>query len=330
MAAELALTVRKEIHNDVLECEAHQLIQYFHNPVLFDLSNGHPPLFVSVLLHGNEITGWDVMREYIKNHDMSQPHNSLVLYVGNVDAAAQNQRALDGQQDFNRIWYGIEKPAQRHAQRVVEIARSLEPRFALDIHNNTGKNPAYSVLTHRKRHILHAARLFSDIALFSTVPHPIISRRLNEFCPALTIEVGLPGRKDSFDRTYAFVKTLLKEDFQNMIHPEDLAMYWTVARVEVETELHPNFDTFPELNPTLESMNFNLVPAGTQIATNSRSDWSLRVYDNALEDVTDKYLVHNGSNVYIQNDVVLGMYTQHKGNAYKDCLCYFLQANPSH
>ncbi|MDP2324627.1 MAG: succinylglutamate desuccinylase/aspartoacylase family protein, partial [Gammaproteobacteria bacterium] len=62
------------------------------------------PLFVSVLLHGNEVSGWNALRRLLAS---PQPLvRSLLVFIGNVDAAAEGLRLLPGQLDFNRIWPG--------------------------------------------------------------------------------------------------------------------------------------------------------------------------------------------------------------------------------
>ena len=324
MASEVALHSSKSISDELLNCKAHELHDLIPGPALFDLSNGHPPLFVSVLLHGNETTSWDVMRTYIRQSDMSEPKNSLVLYVGNVRAAAQKMRSLEGQPDFNRIWCGGDTPEHRHANSVVALVEQAQPRFAIDIHNNTGRNPPYSVLTHRQKVSDHVARRFSDIALFAHVPHAVITRRLNQFCPAITIEVGLPDEESSFSRTYEFITQLFDEDFAELDEVDDLAIFHTVANLRIETSAKPDFSTFPKFNPELESMNFSTVPAGTSVIHNSESDWDLNVYDVTGNRVTEKYLMSVGSKTCFRTDVIMGMYTQHQQNAYKDCVCYIL------
>lgn len=325
MAAELDLSIRDSISKEMLDCDARNLYRLLPSPTLFDLSNGNTPIFVSVLLHGDETTGWDAVRQFIRERDLSHPKNSLLLYVGNVQAAAVNQRFLDHQLDFNRIWCGGKRTEHRHAEQVVEVIRKLEPRFALDIHNNSGLNPAYSVLTHSSYACLTHAREFSSIALLAPSLHSVITRRMNEICPSITIEVGLSGQFDSLDRTLKYLDYLFNTDLDHVSFPEDLAVYRTVANLRVETEGKPHFPSFPKLNPALEPLNFDSVPAGTSISTNLNDDWVVRVYDNNDVEQTSKYLEQIGKDTYLKNDVIVAMFTQHVESAFQDCVCYFLE-----
>ena len=67
-----------------------------------------PALFVSVLLHGNETSGWDALRSVLQNE--SRPPRHLRVFVGNVEAAAAGVRHLPEQPDYNRIWRDYSGP----------------------------------------------------------------------------------------------------------------------------------------------------------------------------------------------------------------------------
>ena len=74
-------------------------------PTLIHLTGKQPaPLFVSVLLHGNETTGFYAVQELLKHYQSRELPRSLSLFFGNIDAARLGLRRLDGQPDFNRIW----------------------------------------------------------------------------------------------------------------------------------------------------------------------------------------------------------------------------------
>ena len=109
------------------------------------------PLFVSVLLHGNEDTGLAAAQEVLRRHLSRELHRSLLLFVGNVAAAAANVRTLPGQADYNRVWPGTPTPdiPEAHMARwVFDYAASRRPFASIDIHNNTGLNPHYACIRH--------------------------------------------------------------------------------------------------------------------------------------------------------------------------------------
>jgi hypothetical protein len=62
------------------------------------------PLFVSVLLHGNEDTGWRAIQTILRQHRATILPRPLLLFVGNIEAAKTNVRTLPQQEDYNRAW----------------------------------------------------------------------------------------------------------------------------------------------------------------------------------------------------------------------------------
>src|SRR5690242_18600105 len=88
-----------------LQVEATELHTVLPGPTLIHLPGRHEiPLFVSILLHGNEDTGLKAMQAVLgKYHNQLLPR-ALSLYVGNVTAARAGLRRLEGQLDYNRVW----------------------------------------------------------------------------------------------------------------------------------------------------------------------------------------------------------------------------------
>ena len=78
----------------------------FPNPTLIQLDGqDNNFLFISILLHGNEYTGLKVMQRLLAKYADKLPR-SILLFVGNVQAAEANLRRLPDQVDFNRCWPG--------------------------------------------------------------------------------------------------------------------------------------------------------------------------------------------------------------------------------
>src|SRR5690606_973677 len=92
-------------------------------PTLIHIDGTRPlPLFVSVLLHGNEHTGWNAVRALLGRYHGRPLPRAVSLFIGNVQAARENRRFLPGQADFNRIWHsppGGDGPAHAMAREVV-------------------------------------------------------------------------------------------------------------------------------------------------------------------------------------------------------------------
>jgi hypothetical protein len=95
----------------LLSVPASDLWRYLPGPSLFHIRGRQAaPLFVTVLLHGNEDTGWRAVQAVLGEHRGAMLPRSLLLFVGNIAAAKANVRTLPGQDDYNRSWPGTPHP----------------------------------------------------------------------------------------------------------------------------------------------------------------------------------------------------------------------------
>src|SRR6516165_2412937 len=142
-AGGLRLTCFDRFPDELLHVPAWRLWQYLDGPSLFRIAGRRPePLFVSVLLHGNEHTGWQAVQSVLGQHSSTQLPRSLLLFVGNIAAAKVNARILPTQRDYNRTWPGtthLTEPESTLMKKVFEIVSGHVPYASIDIHNNTGK-----------------------------------------------------------------------------------------------------------------------------------------------------------------------------------------------
>ena len=99
------LQVLRELPPGILSRSASELHEVLEGPTLIHLlGERSAPLHVSVLLHGNETTGWSAVRGLLQDFGDTPLPRSLSLFIGNVAAARSEQRVLSGQHDYNRVW----------------------------------------------------------------------------------------------------------------------------------------------------------------------------------------------------------------------------------
>ena len=298
----------------VIDLPSDALADALGGPTLFDLRKAdQPPLFISVLAHGNEVSGWDAVRHLHRELAAA----STLIFVGNVDAARAGVRTLPGHVDFNRVWAGGDSAEAAVANEVTAIAVAAKPRFAVDIHNNTGRNPPYAVVVRKDRATLTWARACSNLVLFGTQPSGFQTRRFATFCSAATIEVGTPDDPASTDHAVDFLARLLAEHTPKA-DPKTLTLFETTARVTISE------DTV--LVPEMQRFNFRTAPAGSPLThAGTLSAWSA---DG--REVTDRYLQRNASETVLVRDTAIAMYTPALTAARLDCLCYLLEPLPVH
>ena len=312
----MRLRIETALPSALTELPAAALADALGGPTLFDLRRaGEPPLFVSVLVHGNETSGWNAVRRLRSELVAS----SAMLFVGNVEAARAGVRALPGRPDFNRVWDAGESPEAQVANAVAEYVEPAMPRLAVDIHNNTGRNPPYSVVARQDADTLAAARAFAAHALFATLPDGFQTGRFARFCTAVTVEVGTTDDPLSTDRATSFLRRQLAASPSTQRPADDapLALFTTVARVTLSDDA--------VLVPETQRFNFRTAPAGTMLA--KRGTLTAHAADGA--DLGELYLRNHSGTTLLKRPSVVAMYTGKIQAARQDCLCYFLEASPA-
>ena len=311
---------------DLFDLPARGLHERLGGPTLFRVpGTDTDALFVSTLLHGNETSGWTALCRLM----LDPPENMrpLVVFIGNPAAAAADLRHLPEQPDFNRIWQHAAPPHRALAEHVLQEA-SAQPLFAaVDLHNNTGRNPHYSVVTSHDPSHLRLAYLFSDKAVLVEEPDTVLSRALQALCPSIAVEVG-PIRDPQSD---ALAEDLLRRAVVADQLPEDtfgLTLYKALARVHIPEDVDFSFgETTAPLTLTggMEAVNFHPVPAHTEFGHSALPlQHALNVLDPNHADVTDRFFYQDGASLRLREAVVPAMYTTDPEVVRQDCLCYLM------
>ncbi|MDE0054495.1 MAG: M14 family metallopeptidase [Gammaproteobacteria bacterium] len=312
------LSTYNALPDGLLECPAAQLGDVLAGPTLFDLSGGRKgTLFLTVLQHGNETSGWDAVRALLGTGNAPP----LMLFVANVDAARQNVRKLPGGVDFNRAWEGGDSVEAAIAEEVTARARAAKPLAAIDIHNNTGRNPPYSVVTRTDERSLGAAAAFAQRVI--VIDHPgVQTRRFSEFCTAVTVEVGTARDPTSVDRARAYLENAFRWREPPRAPAQQLYIYRNLARVLIDGD-----DGAVTPRDEFEAFNFERAESGTVIA-DVRDSQGLKAVDEHGADVTARYFRTTDGEVRLRRAVIPSMYTTDLRAARADCLCYLLEALP--
>ena len=90
------LSVIEGLPAGFLEAKASGLHGLLGGPTLIHLQGRRAePLFVSIVLHGNEVTGLKAIQQVLARYQTKPLPRSLSLFVGNVLAAREGKRRLD-------------------------------------------------------------------------------------------------------------------------------------------------------------------------------------------------------------------------------------------
>jgi succinylglutamate desuccinylase len=329
------LTELNAIPDGLLELSATELHRRLDGPTLLHLPGRHPePLFVSVLLHGNEDTGWEAMRQLLVKYQQRELPRALSLFIGNVSAAQSGVRRLDGQQDYNRIWEGAGDDEHTMAQQIIETMRQRGVFASIDIHNNTGLNPHYACINVQAHRFLHLALLFSRTVVYFTQPRAVQSMAFSELCPAVTVECGKVGQQHSIEHALQFVEAALHLDHfpEHPVAPQDYDLFHTVATVKVPEAVSFGFGTDGEalqFSPDLDHLNFRELPSGTQLAQMKGETARLEAWDETGVDVAERFFVYDRGSLKTRLPVMPSMLTLNAEVIRQDCLCYLMERLPA-
>jgi succinylglutamate desuccinylase len=323
------------IPDGLLSLPANRLHEYLDGPTLIHLSGRHPePLFVSVLLHGNEDAGWDAMRALLtKYRDVELPR-ALSLFIGNVSAARFESRHLEGQHDYNRIWSGGSATEHQMAAEIIQIMANRKPFASIDIHNNTGLNPHYACINVLGHSFLHLATLFSRTVVYFIKPEGVQSSAFSKLCPAVTLECGKPGQRHGIDHAMEFVEAVLHLDHfpDHPLSPHDYELFHTVAIIKVPEEIDFSFsnpDADLLFSRELEQFNFRELPPLTPLAQLKSPSIRLEAWSEDGDEVADRFFENIDNRLYTRLPVMPSMLTMNEEVIRQDCLCYLMERLPA-
>ena len=325
----------------LLDAEPDELLALLGGPALIELpGRQEAPLFVSVLLHGNENTGWFAVRELLRKSRNRTLPRALCLFIGNVEAAARNLRRLDGQLDYNRVWPGAETSGAPEHALMAEVTEHMRKRrvFAgIDVHNNTGLNPHYACINRREPDFFHLATLFSRTVVYFTRPLGVQSLAFSKFCPSVTVEAGKPGDRAGTAHVLEFLESALRLTTfpQHSVPAHDMDLFHTMATVTIPETVRFRFasdqgrcgqDTDLCLDPELERLNFREVGPGVSFGrTGAHTEWPLRAQAEDGRDVTRDYFRIRGNDLQLARPVMPSMLTLDERAIRQDCLCYLME-----
>jgi len=325
------LNEMNHIPDAFLDARAEDLHDILKTPTLFHLEGSNPqPLFICTLLHGDETTGFYAIQRLLKKYKDKPLPRAISLFIGNIAAAKENQRRLDTQDDYNRIWPGShhsDSSEKDMMQIVTNIMEKKKPFASIDIHNNTGKNPHYGCINILNPHGLVLASEFSDIAVYFTDPKGVQSSAFSDFCPSIVLECGQASDKSGEDHALSYLEKILQMDNLSSHDSDNLTLYHTIARVLIPKTVSigdSNSDVC--LNTRLEDKNFHQIKPGTEFASiNPTKEKLIIVSSESHEDITEEYMDVVDGKLLFKKPITLSMFTSSERAIRQDCVCYFME-----
>ncbi len=326
------LKILNKLPDKILALPAHRLYEALPGPTLVHLKgNREPAIFLTVLLHGNENSGWEVVKNILNKYKGKTLPRSLSIFIGNVKAARYKKRKLESQDDFNRIWGNGNSPEHLMVRSVIKIMRERKIFASIDIHNNNGLNPHYACINKLDRRFLKLAREFSRMVIYFIRPTGVQSLAFSEFCPSVTLECGQPGDEYGIQLTTHYIDKLLQlktleaeTDIENTID-----LYHTVGIVKLPGDYDFSFNGDKadiEFVKGIETLNFEEIFNDTLLGkVKNNITKPLIVMDEEGKDIFDDYFFIQDNNIITKRVIVPAMLTTDKVIVKQDCFCYLME-----
>ena len=186
-------------------------------PTLLHLrgADGTRTRVVTTLLHGNEPSGLRAIHRWLR--EARRPATNVLFFIARIDAALREPpfsvRHLPDRRDFNRCfrppWCDEEG---RLAKEVLDRILAVGPECLVDLHNNTGHNPAYGVAVRIDVTSLALISLYADRVVHAPLALGTLVEATIDHFPSVTIECGRSGDPAADETAYRGLARTLEED----------------------------------------------------------------------------------------------------------------------
>lgn len=335
------LTILDHIPSAFLSISHREIKNLFMTPTLIHLKGEKPTaLFISILLHGNEFSGLQIMQEILKKYQTTEGYKlprSIWLFVGNVDAAQMGVRLRDGQIDFNRAWPGTPEPNSDTAILIQEVMDRItrDELFAsIDLHNNTGQNPPYGCISVVNEKNKYLSSFFNHIAMVFQSPKGVSTMAFDEICPAITLECSTPGNEPARKRAFDLIDDLMHMDHfpTKPLPAHDLQLVKNTATIKINANVTFCFEDDDSNNSDMDLTvvknfdhhNFTLLEEN-EVFAYAKVAKALLVTSADGTDITDEIIQNDNGKLSLKKALMPAMISMDKKIVLQDCLCYLLE-----
>lgn len=326
-----------QVPDGLLDVAATDLKSCLQRPSIIELSGESDQyIFVSALLHGNEHSSLSIVQNLIKRYQGKKLPRGLILFVGNIEAAAANQRFLPGQPDYNRIWHKSDiaaatNDAERMAAEVITFARSKNVWVSIDIHNNTGLNPHYACINRLEENFVKLAGLYTPTVVYFQEPASAKSVAFSKFTTALTIECGKSADPTGIEHTTDFLDTCMRLESidHSGVHQNDISIYYSYLRMKLPDGASVAFAdraTAADLTllDSIEKLNFAICEKDTLLGYSAKERPFVLLQESG-DDCFDSYFKWKNGEIRFRQKSVPAMLTKDKDVIRDDCIGYLMK-----
>lgn len=317
---------------DALPEDDDALLAWLGGPTAIRVSGSDPSRtrVVTTLLHGNEPSGMRAIRSWLRAG--RRPAVSALLIIASVEAGRAKRRALPDRRDLNRCFGGPfdQDDEGRLAREILDAIAAARAEAVVDIHNNTGHNPAYGVATRAGERELALASRFGDRFVLAQLDLGALVEVV-DVQPTITIECGRAGDPSADAIALRGLERFL-EDASLAPQPgqaEGVEVLLDPVRVKLRAGVKLAVADAPErgadftLRDDVDRHNFAEMPPGETLGWLAHdADWPIEVPDGRGADRSRALFERAGDRLVPREPIVPIMMTTDVEIATSDCLFY--------
>lgn len=303
---------------------------------------------IATLVHGNEPSGLRAVLGWLR--EGATPATDVVVWIASVEAALGPpffaHRALPGHRDLNRCFGAAagaaaaagdgdapnRSPEHALAAEALARLRAARPELLVDLHNNTGHNPAYAVGPAADAAHRAVAALFGRYFVRSDLALGALVEATDPHFPSVTIECGRAGSAEADAAARAGLDRLLADAAIPPCPTGALELLVDPVRVEVRPDVTLAIGDGPvagagfTMSADVDRHNFQRLEAGVPIGwVGASGAWPLLARGAAGEDRARDWFELRDGRVATRRPLVPIMMTTNPSIARSDCLFYIVR-----
>ena len=292
---------------------------------------------VSTLLHGNEPSGLRAIQRWLGSG--RKPAVDVLFFIGAALTALGpplfDRRVRPGGNDMNRCWLPPFATAEgRIAHEALRLMRESGAESLVDIHNNTGDNPAYGVGPVPGAAELNLVALFGRRFVHSPLRLGTLVEATCDDFPSVTVECGRSGDPAADEIAFGGMARYLEADEHETrrIVAERMSVLTDPVRVCVARNVSLAFADGPvedfdfTVALDIDRHNFEEMNVGAPIGwLGDRGVWPVVALDEAQRDRSREFFELRNGHLVTRRPLIPIMMTTNRANALADCLFYVVQ-----
>lgn len=289
---------------------------------------------VITLSHGNEPSGLHAVHSWLRSGQ--RPAVNAVFVIASVAAALHeprfSHRMLPDGRDLNRCFAGpFDDREGAVASAILDVIADAAPECVIDVHNNTGHNPAYAIATRIAADEMRLASLFGRRFVHSDLRIGSLMEAVTAV-PCVTVECGRVGDPNAERIALEGIEKLFAIDrFDAIADPwSQMEIFESLVRVRAREDIRLAIGR--EANPQAELTvlsdidrhNFSTIAAGTHIGWATGGGWPIEARDASGRDRSTELFTLAGGVLQARIAWTPIMMTTDPVIAQQDCLFYIV------